>query len=91
MKINLPDITIQPEWTEASQVKKILEEVGEVAEALVQDDPENVVREALDSMQTCKTLIVMQVKKHGLNINRFTEEHQEKLIRKGYINEQIPR
>ena len=47
MKINLPDIEIQPDWTIPSQVKKIGEEYGEVAEAVALDDPVRIIKKAL--------------------------------------------
>ena len=87
MDIKLPDITVQSEWTEASQLKKIAEEFGEVCEALMQGDPINTVREALDTMQTCKTLISMVQKEWNIDIDMFLKEHVEKLERKGYLKE----
>ena len=85
MKINLPDITIQPDWTIPGQIKKILEEAGEVAEAIAEEDPVSTIREALDTMQTCATLINMVQAEWNLPIDLFLREHAEKLERKGYL------
>mgnify|MGYP000848411138 FL=1 len=85
MKINLPDIVIQPDWTIPSQVKKIGEEYGEVAEAVAMNDPISTIREALDTMQTCATLINMVLAEWEVPLDRFMREHEEKLIKKGYM------
>ena len=85
MKINLPDIEIQPGWTIPGQIKKILEEAGEVAEAIAEEDPVSTIREALDTMQTCATLINMVQAEWNLPIDLFLREHAEKLERKGYL------
>ena len=85
MRINLPDIVIQPGWTIPSQVKKIGEEYGEVAEAVALDDPVRTIKEALDTMQTCATLINMVQAEYNLNLDRLILEHEEKLINKGYM------
>ena len=86
MKIDLPDIDIKPEWTIPGQLKKLFEEAGEVAEAVAKEDPVNTIREALDTMQTCATLINMVQAEWNLDINRLLTEHHEKLERKGYLN-----
>lgn len=85
MQIKLPDIVIQDTWTIPGQIKKILEEAGEVAEAIAENDPVNTVREALDVMQTCVTLIHLVELEWGIGINKFLTEHGEKLERKGYL------
>lgn len=85
MKIDLPDIVIQDKWTIPGQIKKILEEAGEVAEAIGEDDPVNTIREALDTMQTCATLINMVLAEWEVPLDRFMREHEEKLIKKGYM------
>ena len=85
MKINLPDIEIQPDWTIPSQVKKIGEEYGEVAEAVALDDPVRTIKEALDVMQTCATLINMVQAEYNLNLDRLILEHETKLFNKGYM------
>ena len=85
MKINLPDIVIQPDWTIPSQVKKIGEEYGEVAEAVAMNDPISTIREALDVMQTCVTLINMVQAEYNLNLDRLILEHETKLFNKGYM------
>ena len=89
MKINLPDIEIQPDWTIPSQVKKIGEEYGEVAEAVAMDDPVGTIREALDTMQTCATLINMVLAEWEVPLDRFLWEHEEKLAKKGYMGVKI--
>ena len=85
MKINLPDIEIQPGWTIPGQVKKIGEEYGEVAEAVAMDDPVGTIKEALDTMQTCATLINMVQAEYNLNLDRLILEHETKLFNKGYM------
>lgn len=85
MDIRLPDLTIQPDWTAESQLVKITEEFEEVKEAIGNQDPINVVREALDVMQTCNTLIEIQRREYHLNINKFMVEHFNKLRKKGYM------
>ena len=85
MKINLPDIEIQPGWTIPGQLKKLLEEAGEVAEAIAEEDPVGTIREALDTMQTCATLISLVQSEYNLNLARLLLEHEEKLINKGYM------
>lgn len=85
MKIDLPDIVIQDKWTIPGQIKKILEEAGEVAEAIGEDDPVNTIREALDTMQTCATLINMVLDDWNIKLDKFLVEHREKLERKGYL------
>ena len=89
MQINLLDIEIQHAWTINSQVKKIGEEYGEVAEAVAMDDPVRTIREALDTMQTCATLINMVLAEWEVPLDRFMREHEEKLIKKGYMGVKI--
>ena len=89
MKINLPDIEIQPDWTIPGQLKKLLEEAGEVAEAIAEEDPVGTIREALDTMQTCATLINMVQAEWNLPIDLFLREHAEKLAKKGYMGVKI--
>ena len=89
MRINLPDIVIQPGWTIPSQVKKIGEEYGEVAEAVALDDPVRTIKEALDVMQTCATLINMVLAEWEVPLDRFLREHEEKLAKKGYMGVKI--
>lgn len=85
MKINLPDIVIQPGWTIPGQVKKIGEEYSEIAEAVALSNPAATIREALDVMQTCVTLINMVLLDWEMPLDRFLWEHEEKLIKKGYM------
>ena len=85
MKINLPDIVIQPGWTIPGQVKKIGEEYSEVAEAVALSNPVATIREALDVMQTCATLINMVLLDWEMPLDRFLWEHEEKLFDKGYM------
>lgn len=85
MDIKLPTLTIQPDWTDKSQLEKIKEEFAEVCEAVANNDPINTVREALDLAQTAKTLIEITAAEYRLNIDKFLREHSEKLVRKGYM------
>ena len=90
MQINLPDIDILPEWTIPGQVKKIGEEYSEVAEAVALGDPIATIREALDVMQTCATLINMVVMADHMPLKRFEAEHLFKLRQKGYLKDYEP-
>mgnify|MGYP000850598891 CR=1 FL=1 len=85
MNIRLPDLIIQPDWTAESQLVKITEEFDEVREAIANNDPINVVKEALDLAQTAMTLIEIQRLEYNLNITKFVTEHEAKLSRKGYM------
>lgn len=86
MDIHLPTLTIQPDWTAESQLTKINEEYLEVVEAVKNGDPINTIKEALDLMQTAKTLIVIVAKEWGIrSLKRFMVEHFDKLRRKGYM------
>ena len=89
MDLHLPDITIQEKWTIPGQVKKIGEEYSEVAEAVALADPINAIREALDTAQTCCTLINMIIAEYDgrINFERLKREHIEKLRKKGYLCE----
>lgn len=58
--------------------KKILEEAGEVAEAITENNPVNTIREALDTMQTCATLINMVLDDRNIKLDKFLIEHREK-------------
>lgn len=93
--MNLPDVDWQSkDWTIPGQIKKVLEEAGEVAEAIANRDWVEVIKESLDTMQTCKTLISM-VLEHDLHchederidLDQLLQEHAEKLSRKGYLKE----
>ena len=88
MKIDLPEVDWQSHnWTIPGQVKKIGEEYSEIAEAVALADPVNTIREALDTMQTCATLISMVATDYNIRLDRFYREHEEKLARKGYLKE----
>ena len=88
---NLPEVDWQSKnWTIPGQIKKVLEEAGEVAEAIADNDPENIIREALDVMQTCKTLISMVQVANDMDLDSLYKEHAEKLARKGYLKEEPP-
>ena len=88
MNIDLPEIDWDRlNWSAASQLKKIAEEFGEVAEAVALQDPANVIRESLDTIQTCWTLISMIRDDWRIDMTKFYQEHEEKLARKGYLKE----
>ena len=89
MNIILPDIEIQSDWTIPGQIKKVLEEAGEVAEAVALADPVNTIREAMDTMQTCATLINMVTAEYRMDMQLFIREHEDKLRRKGYLPESL--
>lgn len=73
-------------WTLTKQLAKIGEEYGEVCQAVAEGDPVNTIREALDVIQTMDTLIRMTMAETGIrNLDRFLNEHREKLLRKGCL------
>lgn len=84
--LNLLDVD-HSKWTIPQQVRKIGEEYGEVVEALLEGNPVEVIRESLDCIQTHWTLINMVAEEYHLNIGKLYEEHCEKLVRKGYVEE----
>lgn len=87
MRLDLPEVDwrARPGWTLPSQLKKLFEEAGEVAEAVAMEDPVNAVRELLDTIQTCCTAIDMVQDEWNLDLDRFMIEHVDKLRRKGYL------
>jgi NTP pyrophosphatase (non-canonical NTP hydrolase) len=88
VKINLPEVDWQRhEWTIPGQIKKVLEEAGEVAEAIANQDDINIIKEALDTAQTCFTLISMVQARSQINLDRLMWEHTWKLNQKGYLRE----
>ena len=94
MKINLPEIDWQRhEWTIPSQIAKIMEEAGEVAEAIANKDDINTIREALDTAQTCFTLIDMVLSKSA-SVDKawlwqqLLTQHEAKLRDKGYLKQE---
>jgi len=94
MKLFFPDVDWQShKWTSAGQVKKILEEASEVAEALATGDLVNAIRETLDTIQTGHTMLnILQSEwlreyESPCPLDRFILEHNDKLKRKGYLNE----
>lgn len=82
--LNLPEIDYNG-WTIPMQIRKIGEEIGEVGEAVAEENPVQVIRESLDAIQTLHTLITMVSKEYNLGLSRFYREHIEKLERKGYL------
>jgi NTP pyrophosphatase (non-canonical NTP hydrolase) len=89
MKIDLPEIDWDKQgWSAASQLKKIAEEFGEVAEAVALQDHTNIIRESLDTIQTCWTLITMIRDEWQIDMDKFYREHEEKLTRKGYLKDE---
>lgn len=88
INLNLPEVDWESNnWTIPGQLKKIFEEAGEVAEAVAQADPVNTIRESLDTIQTCLTLISMVQAEFNMPLERFIQEHNDKLQRKGYLKE----
>lgn len=87
---------VQVDWkkcgmTAAGQVEKILEEVGEVAAALIRGDLKEASKETLDVRQTCDTMLAILAHDWEQKYNRpyplrkFEQEHVEKLKKKGYL------
>lgn len=86
MTITLPKIDWRSQnWTPAQQLRKVAEEMGEVAEAVAENNPIQVIRESLDAMQTYSTLIHIVAAEYDICIDKLLKEHVEKLIRKGYM------
>lgn len=73
-------------WTLPGQIKKILEEVGEVSEAIADRKPVEIIRESMDTIQCCKTMISMVLAAEPwIDFDRLLDEHIEKLEEKGYL------
>lgn len=72
-------------WNQASQWDKIGEELGEVVKAIVQNNPVDIIRESLDVMETLWTHANMVADDYGMDLSIFIKEHNEKLLRKGYV------
>ena len=50
MNITLPEIDWRTQnWTPAQQLRKVAEEMGEVAQAVAENNPIQVIRESLDA------------------------------------------
>lgn len=90
MNIDFPDLDYESKmWTDQQQLNKISEEFQEVVEAVAEQKPVQIIRESLDLMQTCVTLINMQLDTYGMKLDKFLVEHKDKLIRKGYYEEKV--
>ena len=94
MELYLPDVNWHSQrWTSAGQIKKILEEASEVSEALATGDLVNAIRETLDTIQTGYTMLnILQAEweqEYGspCPLKRFIAEHEAKLKRKGYLED----
>ncbi len=86
MNITLPEIDWRSQnWTPAQQLRKVAEEMGEVAQAVAENNPIQVIRESLDAMQTYSTLIHIIAAEYAISIDKLIQEHTEKLIQKGYM------
>jgi NTP pyrophosphatase (non-canonical NTP hydrolase) len=86
MNITLPEIDWRSQnWTSAQQLRKVAEEMGEVAQAVAENNPIQVIRESLDAMQTYSTLVHIVAEEYRINLSKLVTEHREKLIRKGYM------
>ncbi|MBX6377607.1 MAG: MazG-like family protein [Clostridia bacterium] len=82
-----------------STALKLMEEAGELSEAIGKlralsgereaADAETVAlsigRELLDVAQTAVTMMFVLEEQHGIDIDRVLREHVDKLIRKGYL------
>jgi NTP pyrophosphatase (non-canonical NTP hydrolase) len=44
-----------------------------------------ITKELLDVAQTAITMILVLEKQHGINVEKYINEHIEKLIEKGYV------
>jgi len=44
-----------------------------------------ITKELLDVAQTAITMILVLEKQHGINVEKYINEHIEKLIKKGYV------
>ena len=102
MQFNLPEIDWKSmkefktgrEWDIPLQLKKIGEEYGEVCEAVARGVTPEIIEESLDVMQTCKTLIEMELARHFHHdrieniLNAYLMEHLDKLKNKGYLKKE---
>ena len=92
MQIELPDVDWQGQgMTLASQFKKLNEEVGELAEALIENNPVTTNKELLDVIQASYTMLLTvtaqweQEFNCPLPLSKFLSEHEVKLRKKGYL------
>lgn len=84
--INMPRLDIEGhEWTMQGQVLKMLEELGEVSQALIKDqDLTKTAAETLDFIMTGVTLLNM-LESRGIDVNSRFEEFSRKLQERGYM------
>jgi len=84
------DVTVEYKrlgWNQANQWDKIGEELGEVVKAIVMNNPVEIIKESLDVMETLWTHANIIADDYGMDINIFIREHNEKLLKKGYIQD----
>ncbi|MCG8539039.1 MAG: MazG-like family protein [Clostridia bacterium] len=98
--ISLPYLnSISP--TIESTALKLSEEQGELCRAIgkfrgmsgerdgiklpVDEAYKEITKELLDVAQTAITMILVLEKQHEINVERYIDEHIEKLIHKGYV------
>jgi len=85
--IGLPKVNIKPEWTIEGQILKMVEEIGEVSQAVVKKgDLREAGKETIDVAQTAVTLLAM-LEKQGVDIDQCLMEHITKLHYKGYVTD----
>jgi NTP pyrophosphatase (non-canonical NTP hydrolase) len=84
--IKLPRLDIEGhEWTMEGQVLKMLEELGEVSQALNKEqDLEKTAAEALDFIMTGVTLLNMLESK-GVDVNAHFKRFTDKLEKRNYL------
>lgn len=88
--INLPRLDIEGhEWTMDGQVLKMLEELGEVSQALNKDhDYSTTTAETFDFIMTGVTLLYM-LEAQGVDVNKHLEQFMEKLDQRHYLTQII--
>ena len=94
MELKLPEVDWQGQgMTLASQFKKLNEEVRELAEALIENNPITINLELLDVVQASFTMVLTVMDRwqeefeEPLPLGWFLKEHEAKLKCKGYLKE----
>ena len=88
--VNLPRLDIEGhEWTMQGQVLKMLEELGEVSQALNKDhDYSTTTAETFDFIMTGVTLLYM-LETRGVDVNKHFEQFMKKMDQRHYLTRMI--
>lgn len=76
--------------TKDSQWLKIGEEFGEVIQAIMLDNPVEIILESLDVMETMWTFCCMIAEERGIDMDIMMKIHDAKLIDRGYVVPTVP-